>query len=256
MNTKLKILVAVVALAPALACSSSSDNKADGGGGRGGSGGSAGTTGTAGTGGRGGTGGGGAGGSGGTAGTGGTGGAAGQDGGASDGGIPTKPTLGVQVDRAGRAAVSTALIHTFDADMTAKGAAKDAYNAASMPAQWATMFKAEIAKNLAIYDSLDRNCGNQLLAGATAAVGRYDALAGVLADDQLYVNTATGTCTQYFAVELGMATDCGGRAPTYDVVDVTYSAVAIGMVSGVTDGVTADDKTQSNTAFPFLAAGH
>jgi Domain of unknown function (DUF4331) len=167
------------------------------------------------------------------------------------GGNPAVPALGVQVDRQGRSVVNTVLIHGFDSDTAAKGAAKDAYNAAA-PAAW-TSFKGEIAKNLAILDSVDGTCGNQLLAGATLAPGRYDALAGVLADDQLYVNTATGTCTQYFAVELGMAGDCGGRAPTYDTIDVTLSAVAIGMASGVTDGIGADDKTQSNTTFPFLA---
>jgi Domain of unknown function (DUF4331) len=164
---------------------------------------------------------------------------------------PAPPTLGAQVDRQGRSVVNTVLIHGFDADAAAKGTAKDAYNAAA-PATW-TSFKGEISKNLAILDSLDATCGNQLLAGATVAAGRYDALAGVLADDRLYVNTATGTCTQYFAVELGMAGDCGGRAPTYDTIDVTLSAVAIGMPSGVTDGIGADDQTQSNTTFPFLA---
>jgi hypothetical protein len=164
---------------------------------------------------------------------------------------PAPPALGAQVDRQARSVVNTVLIHGFDSDAAGKGAAKDAYNAAA-PATWAS-FKGEIAKNLAILDSLDSMCGNQLLAGPTVAAGRYDALAGVLADDQLYVNTATGTCTQYFAVELGMAGDCGGRAPTYDTIDVTLSAVAIGMASGVTDGIAADDKTQSNTTFPFLA---
>ena len=164
---------------------------------------------------------------------------------------PAPPALGAQIDRQGRSVVNTVLIHGFDSDTAARGTAKDAYNAAA-PATWGT-FKAEMAKNLAILDSLDTMCGNQLLAGATVAAGRYDALAGVLADDQLYVNTATGTCTQYFAVELGMPGDCGGRAPTYDTIDVTLSAVAIGMPSGVTDGISADDKTQSKTTFPFLA---
>ncbi len=166
-------------------------------------------------------------------------------------GNPAPPTLGAQVDRQGRSAINTVLNHVFDSDATTAGAAKDMYNAAA-PATWAT-FKTELAANLAVFDGLDGNCGNQLLAGSTAVAGRYDMLAGVLADDQLYVNTATGTCAQYFAVELGMASDCGGRAPTYDTVDVTLSAAAIGMAAGVTDGVSADDKTQSNTTFPFLA---
>ena len=162
---------------------------------------------------------------------------------------PAPPTLGVQVDRQGRSVVNTALIHPFDAVAASKGAAKDAYNAAA-PATWQT-FKAEIAKNLAIFDGLDGNCGNQLLAATTLAAGRYDALAGVLADDQLYVNSASGTCTQYLGVELQMASDCGGRTPTYDSIDVTLSAAAIGLPAGVTDGVAADDKTVSTT-FPFL----
>jgi hypothetical protein len=169
-----------------------------------------------------------------------------------DGGSnPAPPTLGAQVDRQGRSVVNTALIHPFDSNAAAKDAAKDAYNAAA-PATWQT-FKAEIAHNLAIFDGLDGNCGNQLLAGPTVVAGRYDGLAGALADDQLFINSAVGTCSQYFAVELGMTTDCGGRAPTYDTVDVTLSAAAIGMASGVTDGVAADDKTQSNSTFPFLA---
>jgi hypothetical protein len=174
------------------------------------------------------------------------------DAGIADGGsTPAPPTLGAQVDRQGRSVVNTALIHPFDSNAAAKGAAKDAYNAAA-PATWQT-FKAEIAHNLAIFDGLDGNCGNQLLAGPTVVAGRYDGLAGALADDQLFVNSAVGACTQYFAVELGMTTDCGGRAPTYDTVDVTLSAAAIGMASGVTDGIAADDKTQSNSVFPFLA---
>ena len=54
------------------------------------------------------------------------------------------------------------------------------YNSASNPSQWAGLFKTMIAGNLAILDGLDQNCGNQLLAaGPPAAVGRYDALAGV-----------------------------------------------------------------------------
>ena len=177
----------------------------------------------------------------------------GNDAGGNDAGVnnPAPPTLGAQVDRQGRSVVNTVLIHGFDSNAAAKGTAKDAYNAAT-PATWPS-FKGEIAKNLAILDSVDGMCGNQLLAGTSAVAGRYDALAGVLADDQLFVNTATGTCTQYFAVELGMAGDCGGRAPTYDTIDVTLSAAAIGMASGVTDGIAADDKAQSKTTFPFLA---
>jgi len=187
-------------------------------------------------------------------------GAGGAGGSTTDGGFPAAPALGAQIDRFGRPAVNTALTHAFDTDMTAKNAAKDAYNAA-LPATWPT-FIPEIAKNLAIYDSLDTNCHNQLLHSATAdGADRYTALATVLADDETFVDTSTGTCGQYLGVELkasgGAAAslvDCGGRTPLYDVIDVTYSALAIGATSGVDDGVAADDKTASTTDFPFLAA--
>ena len=49
-----------------------------------------------------------------------------------------------------------------------------------------------IASNLAIYDGLG-GCGVQLLADKTKGAGRYTPLANVLADDQLYVNAASGT---------------------------------------------------------------
>jgi hypothetical protein len=195
----------------------------------------------------------------GAAGSGGSGdGAAGSDG-AVDGGFPAPPVLGAQIDRMGRAAINTALIHGFDTDTTAKNAAKDAYNAA-LPATWST-FTPEIAKNLAILDSLDTNCHNQFLwSAAHDGADRYNALAGALADDQLYVDMGTGSCMQYLGVELkatgGMPTliDCGGRTPLYDVIDVTYSVVSIGALTGVTDGINADDMTPSITTFPFLVA--
>ena len=169
---------------------------------------------------------------------------------------PPPPTLGTQIDRNGRPAITAALIAVLG-EAGPQGMARDSYNAAGQ-SEWGT-FAGEIAGNLAIYDSLDGTCGNQLLAGADPVAGRYDGLAGALADDRLYINSDSGTCGQYFGVELdatGVApnTDCGGRTPYYDVVDVTYSAVAIGAVAGVGDGVDADDGTHSDSDFPFLAA--
>jgi hypothetical protein len=180
--------------------------------------------------------------------------------------IPSPPALSVnQIDRMGRAGVNTALTNPFFDPAIAQQkmmheAAQDEYNGAANPAQWASMFQSEIAKNLAILDGLDRNCGNQLLAGQGAGqpkAGRYDALAGVLADDVLYVNTASGACQQYLAVEanfLGITNnDCGGRTPLEDTIDTTYSLLAAGALSGVTDGIAKDnDGTASLTAFPFL----
>jgi len=148
------------------------------------------------------------------------------------------PTLGARIyDRVGRAAINTALIGLV-APKGARNALQDRYNVT--PEGGWSEFAGEIAANLAIYDSLDGVCGNQLLAGPSAVPGRYDALAGALADDRLYVDTSAGDCSQYFGVELGISGDCGGRAPGYDVIDVTYSALAIGAASGVPDGVDSD----------------
>jgi hypothetical protein len=172
------------------------------------------------------------------------------------------PTPGTQIDRAGRVAITTALIKTFDADETKKNAAKDAYNAAS-PANQPT-FAADIKASLAILDALDGTCGNQLAADQTAT--RYAFLAGVLADDQLWVNAASGTCGgakggSYLGVEaeaLGVLTagqgGCGGRTPQVDVIERTYSVLAAGVLDGVDDTIANDGKAHDKDTFPFLAA--
>jgi hypothetical protein len=172
---------------------------------------------------------------------------------------PPVPTLGAVIDRQGRPAVNPALINTFDANTNTASAAKDSYNAAGQ-ANWSG-FSTNIATSLGILDGLDTNCGNQLLAGSSATAGRYNTLAGVLADDQLYVNSASTTCTRYLAVEANAVNvapnnDCGGRALTYDVIDTSYSVLAAGALSGVGDDVNADGdgNIHSNTAFPFIAA--
>jgi len=172
---------------------------------------------------------------------------------------PVAPTPGAMIDRMGRPAINTALNNTFNADTAATGTAKDNYNKAAVTA-WSGN-STEFAKNLAILDGLDTNCGNQLLAGTTAVAGRYNTLAGVLADDKLYVNTASTTCGQYLAVEANAVNavpnnDCGGRTLTYDVIDTSYSVLAAGALTGVGDDIASDSdgNIQSNTAFPFLAA--
>ena len=165
--------------------------------------------------------------------------------------------LGVQVERMGRAGINTAVTDPFFHDELEHGLVQNDYNASADPSQWAAQWAARFAGNLAILDSLDRNCGNQLLAGAQPVAGRYDGLAGVLADDRLFINTASGTCQQYLAVEgnaLGITNDdCGGRTPLEDTIDVSYSVLAIGALSGVGDGIAHDsDGTASLTEFPFL----
>jgi hypothetical protein len=188
-----------------------------------------------------------------------------------DGGPPPPPTLGAQIDRFGRPAINTALNHSFDSNSATAGTAKDTYNADNVESNW-TSYKAEFAKNLAILDSLDttdttNGCGNQLFAQADAGAGRYDTFAGVLANDRMWVNTAATNCSQYFGVELiatgvlaadagpdgGPTNECGGRKLTYDVIQTTYSAAALGTVSGFGSGVSAVASKTSGTTFPYLA---
>jgi len=183
--------------------------------------------------------------------------------GSDDNNPPPPPSVGtVQIDRMGRAGVNTALTNPFFRESVASEESQheailDNYNAARDPSQWVAQFSSLIAPNLAILDSLDGVCGNQLLAGLAPVPGRYKVLADILADDQLYVNTASGTCNQYLAVEanaIGIAnTDCGGRTPLENTIDITYSVVALGALTGVTNGITSDaDGTASLTVFPFL----
>jgi len=231
MFIKSKILAMVMG-APVLmlaACSSGSSNSSDGG--------TGGVTGR--------------GGAAGNVATGGTGGA----GGASSG----PPALGTQIDRLGRPAINTAITDPFDANATTHGSKQDMYNAATLAAA-KTTFEAAFEANLAILDSLDTVCGNQFAADKTKTdATRYKPLADVFLDDQLYVDTSSATCTTYLGVEANATgiipnTDCGGRTLTEDVIDESYSLLAIGMVSGVTDGISADDHVAAQTAtFPFLA---
>lgn len=195
---------------------------------------------------------------GGTPGTGGNGGAAGA------GGTGGTPAMG-QIDRIGRPAINTALTQTFNPDSTVSNTRKDDYNAAGNPSEWSE-FAPEFAASLAILDSLDTDsaaetgCGTQLAIGPSTEPGgetRYDALAGVLADDQLYVNSTSNLCVAYLGVEaeaLGVVQDggCGGRTPQYDVIDDSYSVLAAGTLTGVGDGV--DENAEGFLdGFPFLA---
>ena len=203
---------------------------------------------------------------------------------------PAPPKLGPQIDRMGRPAINTALNHSFDANDTTKQQAKDNYNAATDPSMWATLqltvaqdvVAAQFEGNLGVIDSLDSDASTSGCSSAKndatveqplynksgAAGAAYQTLAGALADDELYVYTGVGTCTTYLGVEgafiLGAPnpTDCGGRAPSYDVIDVSYTALAIGLgpvLAGtlVPDGITSDDAPKSDdAAFPFLGSPH
>jgi hypothetical protein len=253
-TTSIFVLVSGLALSlgATTACGSDDDN--------GGGGGKAGTGATGGS--SGGSGGSSGGGSGGTAGaTGGNGG--------TGGGNPTAPALGTQIDRMGRPAINTALNKVLEPDATAKQAGKDAYNHDPTASNWATQYGAEFAGNLAVFDALDKGptsggCGTQLLYGASDAGSPYTTLAGALASDWLIVDTTKTACS-YLGVEapileLGTA-NCGGRALTDDVIDLSYSGLAAGKdgfpggAPAVGDNVTANDKAFTPT-FPYLATPH
>lgn len=249
---KLSKITTLVILGSSLALAACGDDD-DGGNANPGGGGSA-------TGGSGGTSGGGTGGSAGVSG-GGAGGSGGGTGGADAGKQPrgkaNPPTPGAQIDRMGRPAVATATIETFNSDDTKKGQVKDAYNAAQ-PATWGE-YKDEMMTSLAILDALDAICGNQLVADKGAK--RYEFLATVLADDQLYVHSERNECGVYLGLEaevVGAVTTgqgkCGGRTPLDDVIDRSYSVLAAGVLSGVGDTIDKDDATADPATFPFLAA--
>jgi hypothetical protein len=191
-------------------------------------------------------------------------------------GPPAAPTIGAQIDRMGRPGINTAITDPFWDDGTQTvdqhHAKQDAYNAASNPAMWATtmiggtaelaLFKAIIAA----YDGLNtglaaapNTCGDQLAFDLPTAGSGYTLLATVLVDDELYVDTSHTTCAAYLGVEANAIgatnTDCGGRALTYNTIDVTYNAL-IGTAPGtVTNGIMSDgDGSPSDTAFPYLGA--
>jgi hypothetical protein len=163
-----------------------------------------------------------------------------------------------QIDRMGRPLTGNALLGTI-ATEEVSNALKEAYNAATPAA--GGQFVEEIEKGLELYDGFDGTCGDQLLydRAATAAL-RYRPMAALLADDRLWVNATSGTCAQLFAVELAalagrkdLASDCGGRAPTYDAVNVYRSLLVDGSPTRVSDGLRQDEIAPSDAVFPFLA---
>jgi Domain of unknown function (DUF4331) len=163
-----------------------------------------------------------------------------------------------QLDREGRPMMANALLGLLAPDDVSDGL-KEQFNATT-PAD-AKRFITEIQKGLALYDSFDGKCGNQLLADhAAAPAARYRALATLLADDRLWINGSSSVCTQLFAVELASLTgqsalsgDCGGRTPNYDAANVFRSLLVDGTNVSMNDGLHADERQHSASDFPFLA---
>ena len=170
-------------------------------------------------------------------------------------GRPETPAAN-RIDRAGRVAISAALISTFDPDN--RVADLDRYNKSGNANR---AFVPIIATSLGVLDGLDGECGNQLGAGQEVAPGRYNTLATALDDDQLYVfSDRPGTSSVYLGVEaeaLGLAPEGGGsgggRVPGDDVVRRSYSVLVDGSFSNIDDGVPSDDATHDIDDFPFLA---
>ncbi|MET0533926.1 MAG: DUF4331 family protein [Steroidobacter sp.] len=158
-----------------------------------------------------------------------------------------------QLDRMGRPLTTNALLATLGPEQVAIDL-KERYNLAT-PAT-ADEFVPEIETGLALYDGFDGVCGNQWLADRSRSpANRYRTLARVMADDRLWINSSSGQCREYFAVELDpKTTDCGGRTPLEDAVDVYRAVLVNGTTAGFEDGVDRDDREHSLEHFPFLAA--
>jgi hypothetical protein len=167
-------------------------------------------------------------------------------------------TAARRFDRAGRPLSKNALLGLTDADGV-DDTLKEAWNRAT-PATSAR-FVPDMEKSLAFYDGLDGVCGNQFLIDSKAEpAGRYRLLARLLTDDRLWVNAASHTCTQLFAVELAslngradLSGDCGGRMPTYNASNTWRSLLVKGTLTGIDDGLDHDEHAPSTTEFPFLA---
>lgn len=161
-----------------------------------------------------------------------------------------------RIDRAGRVLTGNALLGTLDGE-EASDRLKERYNAVA-PKDGGE-FVAEIEKGLALYDAFDGRCGNSLLAAAEPA-RRYRALARLLADDRLWIDSRRRRCERPFAVELAQAAgrrgerrDCGGRTPLQAAINVYRSLLVDARTDSVGDGLERDEKTPSVSRFPFLA---
>ena len=77
------------------------------------------------------------------------------------------------------------------------------------------------------------------------------AVSSTLADDRLILDISQPNCGEYFAIERGIASRCGGRTFDHDVTDVNYGLM-IG--NGVSDNVAEDNDTLGT--WPFIGAAN
>ena len=168
-------------------------------------------------------------------------------------------TAARRFDRVGRPLSKNALLGLTDAegvDDTLKESVKSGEPATS------ARFVPDMEKSLAFYDGLDGACGNQLLIASKAdSGGAVPPLALLLADDRLWVNAASTTCTQLLrgrareslSGRADLNGDCGGRTPTYNASNTWRSLLVKGSLTGIDDGLDHDEHEPSTTEFPFLA---
>ena len=179
---------------------------------------------------------------------------------ATAGKTPSIPVLGEAIERTARPLIKNSLVGGPLAPDKESDQRKEAYNRVARDG-WA-QFSTDIQKTLGFYDGFDGKCGNQWLADTKAKPSkRYERLAKVLADDRVWVNSRSTSCTQFLGVELtafktpgAVSGDCGGRTPNYDASNIFRSLLTNGTMSGVDDGVHHPDNIVSTTDFPFLAA--
>jgi hypothetical protein len=173
---------------------------------------------------------------------------------------PAMPPLGGPIERTARPLIKNALVGgPLDSDAV-RFRRREAYNRVQRTG-W-MQFSRDIERNLGLYDGFDGRCGNQWLADTKGDPRtRYRKLATLLADDRVWVNSASTTCTQFLAVEFtslgesgALPGDCGGRTPNYDASNIFRSLLMDGTSNGGVDGLTHDEKNHSTTVFPFLAA--
>ena len=175
--------------------------------------------------------------------------------------VPTPPSLGALLDHAARP-LGEQLIETFQANGATKATQRAAWETDANLAQWPATWVPTIVKSLGYWDGLDNACANEVFYSGPTTVTSYYAFASLLADDRLYVDSDVTTCTKYLAIEISVITgvaptDCGGRTPTEDAIDVTYTALGstlanLGSSTWIPDGVSAG--VAESVTFPFLGA--
>jgi hypothetical protein len=130
---------------------------------------------------------------------------------------------------------------------------RDAYNAASDPSTWVSLYGADLETALTGIDSTDGISGNSHIPPSE--------LAPILVDDRLKVDLEWSACLGVWGMELSVqipqpnTNDCGGRMLDYDYLEEFLSMTISGFDPLYDDFVTAND-VPFLTEFPFLAAPH